>query len=143
MSSSPLRIAGVVALYFVVSISMVFVNKELLSGQTVPAPLFVTWFQCLVTIGICVVLGEVSSQRCVRWLIGHAVSTCTGFSGFAPQTWMGVGWGLGAAVSGLQGGGASSGPYTHSCRLPPPPPSPLPLPPPRAHQLVEYAIRTC
>jgi GDP-fucose transporter C1 len=60
-----LRIASVVALYFVVSISMVFVNKELLSGQTIPAPLFVTWFQCVVTIGICIVLGELSGKRCV------------------------------------------------------------------------------
>lgn len=43
-----------------VSISLVFINKALLSGSTngstVDAPLFVTWFQCVVTVGICVVL---------------------------------------------------------------------------------------
>jgi hypothetical protein len=43
-----------------VSISLVFINKALLSGSTngttVDAPLFVTWFQCVVTVGLCVFL---------------------------------------------------------------------------------------
>ena len=46
-----------------VSISLVFINKALLGGSTkedaarsVDAPMFVTWFQCVVTVGICVVL---------------------------------------------------------------------------------------
>lgn len=43
-----------------VSISLVFINKALLSGSTngttVDAPLFVTWFQCVVTVGLCVAL---------------------------------------------------------------------------------------
>jgi len=54
-----LHIAGIVAAYFAVSISLVFVNKVLLSeGSSIPAPLFVTWFQCVVTVGICWAFGE-------------------------------------------------------------------------------------
>ncbi len=38
------RIFGVVSLYWFVSITMVFVNKSLLSGQQgFDAPFFVTW----------------------------------------------------------------------------------------------------
>ena len=56
------RIVGVVALYFAVSISMVFVNKMLVSsGASVPAPLFVTWFQCVVTVVICAALGKLTA----------------------------------------------------------------------------------
>nr|CAG4634857.1 EOG090X081X [Alona affinis] len=55
-----LRIAAVVTLYWVVSISLVFINKALLSGQsdgnTLDAPLFVTWFQCVVTVLLCYIL---------------------------------------------------------------------------------------
>ena len=48
-----LRIAGVVAIYWFVSITLVFVNKKLLSGSsTFSAPLFVTWFQCVVTVAL-------------------------------------------------------------------------------------------
>jgi hypothetical protein len=78
--ASHARIAAVVSLYFGVSIAMVFVNKELLSGKgtpTIPAPLFVTWYQCLVTIGICFVLGKLSSVRCVG-LGGVGSRACTG-----------------------------------------------------------------
>lgn len=53
------QVAAVVASYWVVSISLVFLNKILLTeGASIPAPLFVTWFQCLVTVAICWVLGE-------------------------------------------------------------------------------------
>lgn len=54
----------VVAGYFFVSITMVFTNKLLMSSKelTIPAPLFVTWFQCLVTVGICYVLGEIGRK---------------------------------------------------------------------------------
>jgi GDP-fucose transporter C1 len=49
----------VVASYFAVSIALVFVNKVLLSKDTsIPAPLFVTWFQCVVTAAILWGLGE-------------------------------------------------------------------------------------
>ncbi|XP_068219534.1 GDP-fucose transporter 1 isoform X2 [Palaemon carinicauda] len=57
------KITAVVALYWVVSISMVFVNKRLLGGSTMgdkDAPLFVTWFQCVVTVAACFVLTQAS-----------------------------------------------------------------------------------
>lgn len=49
----------VVTAYFVVSIALVFSNKVLLSspGATIPAPLFVTWFQCVLTAAIIYGLG--------------------------------------------------------------------------------------
>jgi len=48
------RIVLVVALYWFVSITMVFVNKSLLSGKkNFSAPFFVTWFQCVVTVAGC------------------------------------------------------------------------------------------
>jgi len=49
----------VVVTYWTVSISMVYLNKVLLSneGLSVPAPLFVTWYQCFVTSVICYVAG--------------------------------------------------------------------------------------
>lgn len=51
-------IAIVVAAYWVISISMVFVNKYLLSSEDLKldAPMFVTWFQCVVTVLLCVLL---------------------------------------------------------------------------------------
>ncbi len=37
-----------------VSITLVFVNKALLSGDiTVDAPLFITWYQCMITAAVC------------------------------------------------------------------------------------------
>ncbi|XP_033324684.1 GDP-fucose transporter nac [Megalopta genalis] len=55
-------IAIVVAAYWVISILTVFINKALLSGDIInlDAPLFVTWFQCIVSLTICVVLNELS-----------------------------------------------------------------------------------
>ncbi|KAI4502246.1 hypothetical protein M0802_002928 [Mischocyttarus mexicanus] len=55
-------IASVVAIYWIVSILTVFVNKALLSSKTVnlEAPLFVTWFQCIVSVVICVTLSNLS-----------------------------------------------------------------------------------
>lgn len=47
----------VVSLYWFVSITMVFLNKSLLSGQSsVDAPLFITWYQCVVTALACYML---------------------------------------------------------------------------------------
>lgn len=47
-----LRIAGVVSLYWSVSITLVFTNKFLLKSEELKldAPLFVTAFQCLITV---------------------------------------------------------------------------------------------
>lgn len=50
------RIAGVVAAYWVISILTVFVNKALLSGLQLDAPLFVTWFQVLTSSSICFIM---------------------------------------------------------------------------------------
>lgn len=46
----------------IVSILTVFVNKALLSSDTVnlDAPLFVTWFQCIVSVAICITLQNMS-----------------------------------------------------------------------------------
>ena len=67
MSSSPnttVYIAGVITTYWVVSISMVYLNKILLSNQdaSISAPLFVTWFQCVLTCVICIVLGNMGEK---------------------------------------------------------------------------------
>merc|ERR1712196_65713 len=53
----------VVALYWFVSISMVFLNKHLLSGIELNAPLFVTWFQCVVAVAACYVLGSLRESH--------------------------------------------------------------------------------
>ncbi|KAK7476521.1 hypothetical protein BaRGS_00032269 [Batillaria attramentaria] len=56
------KIASVVAAYWSISISMVFVNKYLLSSDDLKlnAPLFVTWFQCVVTVLLCFLLSILS-----------------------------------------------------------------------------------
>lgn len=58
-----LKIAAVVANYWFVSISMVFVNKYLLSSKQLKlnAPLFVTWYQCVMTVLLCGLLSFFSS----------------------------------------------------------------------------------
>lgn len=58
------QIIQVIATYWVVSISMVYLNKLLLSDPlvSIPAPLFITWFQCIVTVIICVILGKISDK---------------------------------------------------------------------------------
>mmetsp|Transcript_14686 Transcript_14686/g.31593 ORF Transcript_14686/g.31593 Transcript_14686/m.31593 type:complete len:355 (-) Transcript_14686:875-1939(-) len=56
--SEAMYIASVVGTYWVVSISMVYLNKILMSdGLSIPAPLFVTWYQCLFTVFICWIAG--------------------------------------------------------------------------------------
>ncbi|CAH1783742.1 unnamed protein product [Owenia fusiformis] len=54
-----IKIALVVSAYWFVSISLVFINKYLLSSEDLKldAPLFVTWFQCVVTVALCGILG--------------------------------------------------------------------------------------
>lgn len=53
-------IASVVVTYWFVSISMVYLNKILMSneGVSIPAPLFVTWYQCVITSLICWLAGK-------------------------------------------------------------------------------------
>lgn len=59
MSDNTVYIASVVATYWTVSICMVYLNKILMSneGMSINAPLFVTWFQCVVTTLICWLAG--------------------------------------------------------------------------------------
>lgn len=54
----------VVALYWVVSISMVYLNKICLNNKeaSISAPLFVTWYQCVITCVICILLGNLGEQ---------------------------------------------------------------------------------
>jgi solute carrier family 35 (GDP-fucose transporter), member C1 len=75
MSNEQVYIASVVATYWFVSISMVYLNKALMSSASVsiPAPLFVTWFQCVVTAAICWVCGEVGDR--MKKMEYNAVST--------------------------------------------------------------------
>lgn len=59
------RIATVVALYWFVSITMVFLNNYLLDNRDLDAPLFVTFYQCLVTVGLCWLM-QLMSKLCPR-----------------------------------------------------------------------------
>lgn len=62
------QIFGAVALYWAVSLSMVFANKTLLGGASVPsAPMFVTWFQCVVTTIFCYVAPKAGISRVPAW----------------------------------------------------------------------------
>ncbi|XP_056135316.1 GDP-fucose transporter 1 [Lampris incognitus] len=60
-----LRIAAVVALYWFISITMVFLNNYLLDNRDLNAPLFVTFYQCLVTVALCWVM-QLLSNLCPR-----------------------------------------------------------------------------
>ncbi|CAF0907851.1 unnamed protein product [Adineta steineri] len=64
LKSRYIQIAIAVGLYWFVSITMVFLNKYLLSSKDVKldAPLFITWFQCVVTVGICGILGSLNKS---------------------------------------------------------------------------------
>ena len=65
MSSSTTYVASVVTAYWLVSISMVYLNKILLSNPdaSIPAPMFITWFQCWQTCVICYVLGNLGESK--------------------------------------------------------------------------------
>lgn len=43
-------IAAVVTFYFVISLSVVFLNKIIMSGSDFPYALFVTWYQMIVAL---------------------------------------------------------------------------------------------
>ncbi|KAG6461734.1 hypothetical protein O3G_MSEX012823 [Manduca sexta] len=60
LCSRYIKIFIVVSCYWIVSIATVFVNKTLLSSQSVAleAPLFITWFQCVVSFTICYSLSK-------------------------------------------------------------------------------------
>uniref|UniRef100_A0A7S2EWA7 Sugar phosphate transporter domain-containing protein n=1 Tax=Trieres chinensis TaxID=1514140 RepID=A0A7S2EWA7_TRICV len=63
-SSEQMYIASVVLTYWFVSISMVYLNKMLMSneGMSIPAPLFVTWYQCVITMLICWIAGKIGER---------------------------------------------------------------------------------
>lgn len=63
LASKYLEIAIVVTSYWIVSISMVFLNKKLLSGKDINlnAPLFVTFFQCSISALICLLAAGLSN----------------------------------------------------------------------------------
>jgi GDP-fucose transporter C1 len=60
MNDNTVYIASIVATYWFVSISMVYLNKILMSNDSVSidAPLFVTWYQCVITAMICWCAGK-------------------------------------------------------------------------------------
>ncbi|CAH2091690.1 unnamed protein product [Euphydryas editha] len=60
LCASYIKIFIVVSCYWIVSIATVFVNKTLLSSASVnlEAPLFITWFQCIVSFMICFTLSK-------------------------------------------------------------------------------------
>jgi GDP-fucose transporter C1 len=62
---SSYNVVSVITAYWVVSISMVYLNKLMLSDEnaSIPAPLFITWFQCIITCVICVVLGKIGERK--------------------------------------------------------------------------------
>lgn len=64
-----MRIAAVVALYWFISITMVFLNNYLLDNRDLDAPLFVTFFQCVVTVALC-------------WVMQFLANLCPGLINF-------------------------------------------------------------
>ncbi|XP_059927262.1 GDP-fucose transporter 1 isoform X1 [Gadus macrocephalus] len=58
-----MKIAAVVSSYWFISITMVFLNNHLLDNKDLDAPLFITFYQCLVTVGLCLLL-QLLSSRC-------------------------------------------------------------------------------
>lgn len=64
LSQEHSQIATIVAAYWFVSISMVYLNKFLMSNAnlSVPAPLFVTWSQCVITALVCYAAGEIGDK---------------------------------------------------------------------------------
>lgn len=69
------HIIFVVAFYWAISILTVFVNKVLLSSDLVSlnAPLFVTWFQCIVSVILCLILKGCAAlcPNCIYFPEGH------------------------------------------------------------------------
>ena len=60
MNNNTAYVASVVASYWIVSITLAYLNKILKSndGVSIPAPLFVEWYQCVVTAVICMAAGK-------------------------------------------------------------------------------------
>lgn len=58
------KISAIVILYWFVSITMVFLNKQILSGESfnLNAPFFVTWFQCIISLLITTIFSYVINE---------------------------------------------------------------------------------
>ncbi|CAB3396643.1 unnamed protein product [Caenorhabditis bovis] len=54
------KVITAVSCYWIFSIGLVFLNKYLLSNVKLEAPLFITWYQCLVTVIMCITLSKIS-----------------------------------------------------------------------------------
>ncbi|KAI8582081.1 hypothetical protein K450DRAFT_228911 [Umbelopsis ramanniana AG] len=61
----PALVAVVVAFYFIISLAVVFLNKFILSSSEYkfPYPLFVTWFQLLVALGLLVAWAKLGQYK--------------------------------------------------------------------------------
>lgn len=76
INASSSKIFTVIISYWVISISLVFLNKVLLtSGPSIPAPLFVTWFQCVLTALTCYVMGRLRISIGGKFLSQFPVQT--------------------------------------------------------------------
>lgn len=59
--TSVTKIALVVSFYFIVSISLVFLNKHIMKGYDFPYPIFVTWYQQVIAL-VCIWVGSKVGQ---------------------------------------------------------------------------------
>jgi solute carrier family 35 (GDP-fucose transporter), member C1 len=91
MAKKTMMVAAVVTNYWVISMSMVFLNRYLLSSVPIDAPIFVTWLQCLVAVAMCYVLASMrgahpffdqfppfSFDSTIAW---HVMPVSLGFAG--------------------------------------------------------------
>lgn len=88
LAAKYLKIVGVVALYWSVSISLVFVNKSLLKGDELQldAPLFVTFFQCVVTVILCKLCDYVARRNPDRMSFPNCTTQKSIMKDVAPLT---------------------------------------------------------
>lgn len=72
---SPTVILSVVAFYWAVSLSVVFLNKYILSVSEYkfPFPLFVTWYQLVVALAILIVWGTLGQRYLLNCKIKNSV----------------------------------------------------------------------
>ena len=72
-------ITGVIVTYWAVSITMVYLNKFLMTndGISIPAPLFITWYQCIITSFICYVAGYFG-DRAQKQMLNNAGNDAAG-----------------------------------------------------------------
>lgn len=107
-ASETTYIASVVVTYWVVSISMVYLNKALMSG-TLEAPLFVTWFQCVVTAIICWLAG-----RCGARAQRRSAAASGNYSKLSQDEEAGNGTSRSGAAGGSTSGGAGDSMHNSS-----------------------------